>query len=140
MSTFASVHRSIVMDGSPDKVRGLRGGLDSFLADRNVTAPTRRAIVLAFSEALDNAVEHGMLGAEGHLLVRLRFTPRFILLSLQDSGSDRAPLGNPHEADDDDERGRGFQLMNNLMDFVKVRSYPGGGTRVSMLRRLDVVE
>ena len=38
------------------------------------------------------------------------------------------------------EDGRGFQLMNNLMDFVKVRSFPGGGTRVSMLRRLDIVE
>jgi hypothetical protein len=27
--------------------------------------------------------------------------------------------------------------MNKLMDEVRVRSYPTGGTRVSMLRRLD---
>jgi len=140
MSTFASVHRTIQLDGNPERVRGLRAGLDSFLSDRGVVPTTRRAIVLAFSEALDNAVEHGMLAGEGQINVRLRFTPRFIVLSLRDSGSDRAPLGVPQQADDTDERGRGFQLMNTLMDVVKVRSFPDGGTRVSMMRRLDTVE
>ena len=96
--------------------------------------------MLAFSEALDNAMEHGTASGCGEVDVRLRFTPRFIVLSLRDEGSDRSPLGVATEAADTDERGRGFQLMNQLMDVVKVRHLPAGGTRVSMMRRLDTVE
>jgi hypothetical protein len=62
---------------------------------------------------------------------------RAILVSLRDSGSDKTPLGVPVIPGPLEERGRGFALMNKLMDYVKVKSYPNGGTRVSMLRRLD---
>ena len=140
MSNYASVHRTVLLDGNPERVRGLRTGLESFLADRGVVPATRRAIVLAFSEALDNAMEHGMRAGRGEVVVRLRFTPRYITLSLRDEGSDRSPLGVANEATDTDERGRGFMLMNQLMDVVKVRHLPAGGTRVSMMRRLDTVE
>ena len=55
-------------------------------------------------------------------------------MSLLDRGGHVVPLGKPVEPDVNSERGRGFQLMNKLMDEVRVRSYPAGGTRVSMLR------
>ena len=130
------MHRVVLIDGNPEPVRGLRSMLDSFLRDRGVDEQIRRAIVLAFSEALDNAMEHGTSGNVGQVAVRLRYTPRFILLSLRDAGSDKAPLGLAMAPPEDAERGRGFQLMNELMDYVRVRSFPDGGTRVSMLRRL----
>lgn len=135
--TGASMHRTLVFDGKPEPIRGLRAMLASFLRDRCIDEQTCRAIVLAFSEALDNAIEHGTLNAHGRVNLRIRYTPRFILVSLQDTGGDRAPLGIARHADPADERGRGFALMNKLMDLVKVRSFPDGGTRVSMLRRLD---
>ena len=137
MNLGASMHRTIVVDGSPGPVRGLRGMLSSFLRDRHIDEQVERAVVLAFSEALDNAVEHGLGSENGTVSVRMRFTPRFILVSLRDSGSDRSPLGLPVVPGHREERGRGFALMNKLMDYVKVKSYPDGGTRVSMLRRLD---
>ncbi len=137
MTHGASMHRTIVVDGSPGPVRGLRGMLSSFLRDRNIDEQIERAVVLAFSEALDNAVEHGLGSRNGTVSVRMRFTPRFILVSLRDSGSDRSPLGMPVVPGPLEERGRGFALMNKLMDYVKVKSYPDGGTRVSMMRRLD---
>lgn len=130
----ASLHQTLHVCGSGSELRALRNSLASFLTDRCVPQDQVRAIVLAFSEALDNAVEHG-LGGEGELKVRMRFTPRFIMLSLIDAGSDRAPIGRPVDPGDDADRGRGFQLMNKLMDHVRVRSYPSGGTRVTMLRR-----
>jgi anti-sigma regulatory factor (Ser/Thr protein kinase) len=132
----ASLHRTVVVDGTPEPVRALRGLLTSFLRDRLVPDDVVRAVVLAFGEALDNAVEHGTSG-HGELHIWLRYSPNFILVSLLDPGSDRVPLGRPVMPEIDSERGRGFQLMNKLMDYVRVRSYPAGGTRVSMLRRLD---
>ena len=137
MSQSASVHRTLMLDGSPEPIRGLRAALSSFLRDRHIDEQVGRAIVLAFSEALDNALEHGLTERTGMVVVKLRYTPRFILVSLRDSGSDRSPLGQPRDPGPLEERGRGFALMNKLMDYVKVKSFPNGGTRVSMLRRLD---
>lgn len=133
----ASVHRKLVLDGDPTPVRGLRTMLTSFLRDRAVDERVQRAVVLAFSEALENAVEHGLMGSRGVVSLRLRYASRFVCVSLRDSGSDRAPIGKPVTQAQDAERGRGFLLMHQLMDRVKVRSYPDGGTRVSMLKRLD---
>jgi len=137
MTTGASMHRTVVFDGNPEPIRGLRAMLASFLRDRCIDEQTSRAVVLAFSEALDNAVEHGTLHDKGQVRVRIRYTPRFILVSLRDSGGDRSPLGISTPPGPLAERGRGFALMNKLMDYVKVRSFPDGGTRVSMMRRLD---
>jgi anti-sigma regulatory factor (Ser/Thr protein kinase) len=136
MAHSSSLHRSLTVDGTPEPVRALRSMLASFLKDRGVPEDVVRSVVLAFAEALDNAMEHGTVGA-GEVRVRLRYTPKFILLSLLDTGSDKAPLGRPVTPDTDSERGRGFQLMNKMMHYVRVRTYPQGGTRVSMLRNLD---
>ena len=132
----ASLRRTIWVDGSPEPVRAMRALLASFLHDRCVPEEVVRAVVLAFGEALDNAWEHGTSG-RGEVRVRLRYAPRFVMVSLLDRGSDVVPLGKPVQANADSERGRGFALMNKLMDEVRVRSYPSGGTRVSMLKRLD---
>ena len=137
MTTGSSWHRTLRIDGSPEPVRALRTAVRSFLTDRSMPEQEVNGIVLAFSEALDNAVEHGSVGAESRLEVRVRFAPSFVLLSLRDQGSDKIPLGCAIEPDDESERGRGFQLMNQLMDYVRVKVYPSGGTRVSMLRRFQ---
>ena len=135
MST-ATLHRVVVLNGKPEPVRALRNMVAKYLKDRGVADEVVRAVTLAFSEALDNAIEHGGAVSSGHVDVWLRYTDRFIVVSLLDPGSDRVPLGRPVSADPDAERGRGFQLMNRMMDAVRVRSYPRGGTRVSMLRYL----
>jgi len=135
MSRPASLHRRLYFDGSPEPVRAMRANVQRFLRERAVPDEVVRAVTLAFAEALDNAVEHGG-GERGEIAVWLRCTQRLIVVSLLDPGGDRVPLGRPVEADEDSERGRGFALMNKLMDAVRVRSYPGGGTRVSMLRHL----
>ena len=137
MTASASLHRTVPIDGSPAPVRALRAMVASFLRDRAIDEAATRAVVLAFGEALDNAVEHGLLEKRGQVQVKLRYTPRFILVSLQDTGSDKAPLGLAHRASDDAERGRGFELMHKLMHHVKVRTFPAGGTRVTLFRRLD---
>lgn len=132
-----SMCRTLVLDGNPGPVRGMRAMLSSFLADRGVDEKTIRGVVLAFSEALDNAMEHGLANQQGTIEIKLRFSPRFVLVSLRDTGGHKAPLGTVVHAAPDAERGRGFQLMNELMDYVHVKVFPDGGTRVSLMRRLD---
>ena len=131
----ASLHRRMLIDGRPEPVRALRNLVASFLRDRGVAEDVVRAVTLAFGEALDNAIEHGG-STHGELNVWLRYTDRFVMVSLLDPGGDTVPLGRPVAPDAGAERGRGFQLMNRMMDAVLVRSYPAGGTRVSMLRYL----
>jgi len=131
----ATLHQRLLFDGRPEPVRALRNLVASFLRDRGVPDEVVRAVTLAFAEALDNAIEHGG-SANGELDVWLRYSPRFVVVSLMDPGSDKVPLGRPVAADANAERGRGFALMNRMMDSVRVRSYPHGGTRVSMLRYL----
>jgi len=137
MNRVTSVYRTIAIDGNPTSVRGLRAMLGSFLDDRCIDQQVRRAVVLAFSEALDNAIEHGLEKSQGSVTLRLRYSPRYIVVSLRDTGSDRVPLGISQLPSQDAERGRGFELMHKLMDLVKVKTFVDGGTRVSMLRHLD---
>jgi anti-sigma regulatory factor (Ser/Thr protein kinase) len=132
----ASLHCKVMMDGTPTPIRALRTMLTTFLVDRSVPPEVVRAVVLAFGEALDNAWEHGTAG-HGEVSVWVRYAPRFVALSLADTGSDRVPLGRSEQPPEDSERGRGFALMNKLMDEVRIRIDPAGGTRVSMIRRLD---
>lgn len=133
--TTATLHRVVVLNGRPEPVRALRSLVSSFLRDRGVPEDVVRAVTLAFSEALDNAIEHGG-SAKSQVAIWLRYTDRFVVVSLLDAGGDTVPLGRPVAPDPSAERGRGFQLMNRMMDAVRVRSYPHGGTRVSMLRYL----
>lgn len=135
MTRGASVHYRVVLDGTPERVRSLRTLIDSFLADRGVDEEARRAVVLAFGEALDNAWEHGSGGA-GQVDVRLRYTPRFVFISVRDAGGNRSPLDHTIAPEDDSERGRGMLLMKKLMDTVKIRNVATGGTCVSMFRKL----
>ena len=125
----------LTFDGSSGPVRMLRTRLTTYLAAGALPEDVVRAVVLAFGEALDNACEHGT-GGHGTVRVRVRLTPRFVAVQLIDSGSDRVPIGKPLTPDEEAERGRGFALMNKLMDSVHVRPSPRGGTRVSMLRWL----
>ncbi len=133
----STLARTLLVDGSPEPVRAMRATIDSFLRDHGLKQEEVRAIVLAFSEGLDNAWEHGTQG-DGEIDVRLRHTARYVLVSLQDRGTELLPVGRIHASDEEseNERGRGMLLMNKLMDFVHVRGVPGGGTRVSMLRLL----
>jgi len=133
----STMARTLIVDGSPEPVRSMRAMIDSFLRDHGLAHEEVRAIVLAFSEGLDNAWEHGTEG-HGEIDVRLRHTERYVLVSLEDRGTEQVPVGRIHALDEEseNERGRGMLLMNKLMDYVHVRGVPEGGTRVSMLRLL----
>ncbi|NGM14282.1 SpoIIE family protein phosphatase [Verrucosispora sp. CWR15] len=109
-------------------LRPLRGELDDWLMRYKVPETERYAIVLACSEAVANAIEHGYLGNPvGRVRVGVTIDGNIVELRVSDSGQWRAPRPSA-------DRGRGMALMGRLMDDLVVDC--GEGTTVLMRRRL----
>ena len=116
----------IELAGRPEVLPGLRRRLRAWLGRQGFEAASAD-VVLAVSEALNNAIEHAYRDVEG--TVRLRVAADGNLLSIEIS--DR---GRWFEPEPNDERGRGILLMNSLMDSVEIESN-GAGTTVTLERR-----
>jgi anti-sigma regulatory factor (Ser/Thr protein kinase) len=116
----------------------VRGELRAWLAAQGVDAAGAEDVVLAASEAVANAAEHGSPGGPGDrvdLEVRRERRPADspeprdeIVVRVRDRGRWRSP--SPAA-----ERGRGLLLMRALMDEVLVE--PGDGTTVVLRRRVE---
>jgi serine phosphatase RsbU (regulator of sigma subunit)/anti-sigma regulatory factor (Ser/Thr protein kinase) len=105
----------------------VRTALDAWLTDRGVDPLTVRDVVLATSEALANAAEHG-LGGGAENFVRLR-------CELLESGASRAEIvitvedqGSWRPGQPSTERGRGLRIIRALVDDVTIQR--DGGTTV----------
>ena len=114
------------LQGRPDVLPGLRRRLRAWLARQGFEAASAD-VVLAVSEALNNAIEHAYREVEG--TIRLRVAAEGALLRIQVSDH-----GHWSESEPNDERGRGILLMNSLMDSVEIESN-GNGTTVTLERR-----
>ena len=122
------------MPGDLTGLSAARRALGRWLGDRGVEDEVRQDLVLAASEALANAGEHGSAG-DASATVRLQawLTPGVaggeVLLQVSDAG--RWQHGSEHT-----DRGRGMRIMAALVDEVDVRTDPG--TTVRLRRRLGV--
>lgn len=76
-------------------------------------------VVLACSEALNNAIEHAYRGRSGMIHLRARGDEKRLLVTVSDNGnwSDRPP----HE-----DRGRGIHIMEALANRVEIERSPAG--------------
>lgn len=93
-----------------------------------------RDVVAACSEACANAAEHAYSAGTGRMRVEAVRERGRVVLSVRDFGAWREPSADPRPAELD--RGRGFMLMNGLMDAVDV-ARNAGGTKVAMSRDLE---
>ncbi len=102
-------------------------------------------IKTAVSEAVSNAIIHAYPGKEKTGIVILEAElrgERDVMFVIRDKGvgiadvsQARAPLfttGAPEERS-----GMGFTVMESFMDKIEVRSEPGNGTEVTLIKRLD---
>ncbi|MCI5897872.1 MAG: anti-sigma F factor [Firmicutes bacterium] len=102
-------------------------------------------IKTAVSEAVSNAIIHAYPGKEETGIVILEAElrgERDVMFVIRDKGvgiadvsQARAPLfttGAPEERS-----GMGFTVMESFMDKIEVRSEPGNGTEVTLIKRLD---
>ena len=95
---------------------------------------------LAVREAVINAVMHGN-GKDPNLkvTVTLAADPKRLTARVADQGIGFDPERAPDPTDRDNlmrNSGRGLLLMEAFVDTVKFRSLPGGGTQVTMVKRI----
>ncbi len=116
------------LPAAPDMLPDLRRRLRTWLWHHRVESDESEEIVLAVSEACNNAIEHAYENREGTLRVSVRLEADVVLALVSDQGSwrDEQPSAD---------RGRGKLLMSRLMDTAEIDT-DATGTRVSMERRL----
>jgi serine/threonine-protein kinase RsbW len=108
-------------------LKSVRDDLRAWLTTAGLPAPEREATLLACSEAVANAMEHGY-GNDGRGLVEVRAVlyDDAVELTVLDRGTWREP-------DPRSDRGRGITLIGSLMEQVSVEH--DGGTVVTMRRK-----
>jgi serine/threonine-protein kinase RsbW len=127
---------ALAFDGAPrfasdvpaemESLRPLRADLDRWLATYDIPERERYCVVLACSEAVANAIEHGYRhNPAQRVRVSATIDGDTVELRVDDSGRWQAPQASI-------DRGRGLALMGRLMDDLVVDR--GEGTSVLMRR------
>ena len=112
-----------------------------FAAQLDPTLDELGDIKTAVSEAVTNAIVHAYPDSIGRISMRLRILDNHVLeISIRDWGRGienveqaMTPL---YSTGGEDRSGMGFTIMGSFMDKLKVRSTPGKGTTVTMLRTI----
>jgi serine/threonine-protein kinase RsbW len=124
LGTDERMERSIGAD--PAQIARLRKDLRVWLMSHAVDQESADAVLLACSEAVANAIEHGYRDDPfGTVHVSATVTPAAVEVRVADSGAWRT-------AGADAARGRGLQLIRQIMDQVALDR--GRGTTVTMRR------
>lgn len=112
-----------------------------FAAQLDPTLDELGDIKTAVSEAVTNAIVHGYPDQLGKIAVKLKLLPNNTLeITVRDWGAgieDIQQARQPLFTTGGEERsGMGFTIMESFMDKLKVKSTPGKGTTVTMLRTI----
>jgi PAS domain S-box-containing protein len=118
---------SLTLPAEPGSLAVLRRRLARFLQSTGADELQRFEITLTISEAAGNAIEHAYGPGDESFEVEVSFDDGVLTARVRDSGSWRDPRG--------EHRGRGLQIIEDLMDEVTVERH-GDGTHVTMRRRL----
>ena len=118
-----------------------RSAVSAFAAQLDPTLDELGDIRTAVSEAVTNAVVHAYPDTVGTVWLKARILDgEYLELTVKDKGrgiEDIARARQPLYTTGGEERsGMGFTIMESFMDKLSVRSRPGAGTTVTMLRRI----
>ncbi len=118
-----------------------RSAVAAFAAQLDPTLDELGDIRTAVSEAVTNAIVHAYPDTVGTVWLRARILDgEYLELTVRDKGRgipDVDQARQPLFTTGGDERsGMGFTIMESFMDKLRVRSSPGAGTTVTMLRRI----
>jgi len=113
-----------------------------FAAQLDPTLDEVNDIKTAVSEAVTNCIVHAYPQALGKITMRLRIYPDYTVeITVKDAGvgiEDVSRAREPLYTTGNEERsGMGFTIMESFMDGVKVRSAPGKGTTVTMVKHIS---
>lgn len=118
-----------------------RSAIAAFAAQLDPTLEELGDIRTAVSEAVTNAIVHAYPDAIGTIWLKARIVDGDKLeIVVKDKGRGIADLKQAMEplftTGGEDRSGMGFTIMESFTDQLKVRSAPGKGTTVTMMRRI----
>ena len=118
-----------------------RSAVAAFAAQLDPTLEELGDIRTAVSEAVTNAIVHAYPDEIGIIKMKLRIVDEDKLeITVMDKGRGIPDLRQAMEplftTGGEDRSGMGFTIMESFTDKLKVRSAPGKGTTVTMLRRI----
>ncbi len=116
------------LPSEPSALRSLRALLRRWLEQAAASDVDVHAIVMACSEACTNAIEHAGAAPDEMIAFEAVLDDGDVAVTVRDRGHWRE--GRPPS-----EQGRGLELIDALMDDVRVETSPGG-TTVRLLRHL----
>ena len=118
----------VELPAEPSSLPGMRRRLRAWLERHGCNPGPAADVVLAVSEACNNAIEHAYADRDGTFRVSVERTHATITAVVEDQGSWR-------ETEPSGERGRGIVLMRHLMQAVEITGETSG-TRVTLVREL----
>jgi anti-sigma regulatory factor (Ser/Thr protein kinase) len=118
------VHRELALPAVPASAAVARRAVRELAERTNLSTCETYEVMLAVSEAVANAIEHGSPDG-GVVQLSLAATSHAITVEVQDSGHFPAPT---RPDDGGDERGRGLPIIGMLSDRVELRPGPDGTT------------
>ena len=132
---------TLVFDSRPVNEGLARITAASFCTQLNPTLEEIADLKTAVSEAVTNCIVHAYPDSIGTIMMRLRILDGEKLeITVRDKGRGIADLQQamlPMYTTGGEERsGMGFTIMESFMDKLKVKSVPGKGTTVTMLRTI----
>ena len=134
---------SLKMLSVSENERFARTAVCSFVTSQDPTIPELADIRTALSEAVTNCIVHGYKNTEGLVYISVKcYDDRSIIIKIKDKGRGmedvercKQPL---YTTDDSGERGgMGFAIMESFMDKMTVTSKVGGGTTVTLYKKLS---
>lgn len=120
-----------------------RSAVAAFAAQLDPTMEELGDIRTAVSEAVTNAIVHAYPDSIGTIWLKARILDENVLeITVRDKGQgipDIKQAMRPLYTTGGEERsGMGFTIMESFTDKLRVRSSPGKGTSVTMLRRIRI--
>ena len=118
-----------------------RAAAAAFAAQLDPTLEELGDIKTAVSEAVTNCIVHAYPDSVGKIRLRLRLLDEKLLeIAVQDWGTGIADVEKAREAlyttGGEERSGMGFTIMESFTDKLRIRSKPGRGTTVTMLRTI----
>lgn len=118
-----------------------RQAVAAFLTQLDPTMEELSDIKTVVSEAVTNAIVHGYRDQPGYITVSVRLLEgRTVEIKVRDQGCGIADIEQARQpmftTGDDTRSGMGFTIMESFTDRVRVRSSPGRGTLVTLVKTL----
>ena len=119
-----------------------RAAAAAFAAQLDPSMEELGDIKTAVSEAVTNCIVHAYPDSIGRISMRFRVIGTDVLeISIRDWGQGMEDVERAMQplftTGGDDRSGMGFTIMGSFMDKLRVRSVPGKGTTVTMLRSIS---